>query len=426
MSRSRALVRGAIALAGIVTLVSCSDGGAKVVAPLVPTGGALFAHYVSIGNSIAAGVQSNGINDSTQKLSFSYLLAQSMGTRFAVPFLPRPGCTPPIANWQTGALVSTGLAAGQTSNAATCTLRDTNFITSVLNNVAVPSAASTEVDSPTSPFHNLLTTLFLGGKTQVQKALDADPTFVTIEIGPNDVLQAAYTGVLNATPGISRGITDFNTFKTDYDKMVADLKAGAPHLQGGILLANVRTSSAPILFPAAAFANPAFAAGFSVATTGTATGLTILPNCFTAPGNQSLVSFALIPQIKAGAHPPILSCVKGQFPPSALVGEVFILDATEQATIDAAVSQMNTYIQGKATELNFAYVDINPLLLAQKATGGCINAVPNLAAAGTVSPFGTCISFDGLHPQLAGQKLIANAMIAAINAKYGTSLIPVP
>jgi lysophospholipase L1-like esterase len=282
------------------------------------------------------------------------------------------------------------------------------------------------VDSPTSPYHNLLTTLFLGGKTQIQKAIDADPTFVTIEIGPNDVLQAAYTGVVTPLAGVSRGITDFTTFKTNYDKMLVDLKAGSPNLKGGVLFANVRTSSAAIMFPAAAFANPAFAGGFSVATTGSATGLTILPNCLTAPGNQSLVSFAIIPQIKSGAHPPVLSCVKGQFPLSALVGELFILDVAEQATLDAAVTAMNTYIQGKATELNFAYFDLNPLLLAQKATGGCINAVPNLAAAATVSPFGTCVSFDGLHPQLAGQKIITNGLIAAINAKYATNLAPVP
>ena len=159
-------------------------------------------------------------------------------------------------------------------------------INQVLNNVAVPSAASTEVDSPTSQYHNILTTLFLGGKTQVQKALEVNPTFVTIEIGPNDVLQAAYTGVLTPLHGLSRGITDFNTFKANYDKMIADLKAGAPNLQGGVLWANVRTAIAPILFPAAAFANPQFAGGFSVAATGSPTGLTIRPTASRRPATS--------------------------------------------------------------------------------------------------------------------------------------------
>lgn len=418
-----------VALFAVVAAAACSDSTAVVVPPSTARAGALFAHYVSIGNSIAAGFQSNGINDSTQKLSFAYLLAQSMGTRFAVPYIPRPGCTPPVANWQTGALVQTGMPSGQTATAATCTLRDANSVTDVLNNVAVPGAASTEVDAPTSPFHNLLTDLFLGGKTQVQKAIDADPTFVTIEIGPNDVLQAAYTGVITPMAGVSRGITPFTTFKTNYDKMIADLQAGAPNLKGGVLIDNFRTSMAPILFPAAAFANPAFAAGFSTVATGSATGLTYMPNCFSAPGNQSLVSFAIVPEIRkylatngAAGHPPVISCVKGQFPQSAIVGEIFILDVDEQTTLDAAVTQMNDYIQAKATALGWTYVDLNPILTAQRAPGGCINNVPNLQASGTTSPFGSCISLDGLHPTAAGQKLIANAVIAAINTKFGTSL----
>lgn len=422
------LTRLSAALA-IVAAAACSDSTAVVVPPSTARAGALFAHYVSIGNSIAAGFQSNGINDSTQKLSFAYLLAQSMGTRFAVPYIPRPGCTPPIANWQTGALVQTGMPSGQTATAATCTLRDPTSVTAVLNNVAVPGAASTEVDAATSPFHNFLTNLILGGKTQVQKAIEADPTFVTIEIGPNDVLQAAYTGILTPMAGVSRGITPFATFQADYDKMISDLQAGSPNLKGGVLFANVQTDVAPILFPAAAFANPQFAAGFSIAATGSPTGLTYMANCFSSPGNQSLISFAILPAIHtyqatngASGHPPVISCVKGQFPPSALVGDIFVLDTGEQTTLDAAVAQMDTYIQTKANAIGFAFFDLNPILIAQKAPGGCINAVPNLAAKGTDSPFGTCVSMDGLHPTAAGQKLIANGVIAAINAKYGTSL----
>jgi len=423
MSHLRALVRGVLACGVIAAVSACSDGG-RVVQPKTPSGGALFARYVSIGNSIAAGVQSGGINDSTQQQSFAFLIAQQMGTRFAVPFFPRPGCTPPIANWQTGAVVQTGVPTGApAATGSTCTLRATSSAGVVLNNVAVPSAASTEVDALTSPFHNTLTTLILGGETQVQRAVEVDPTFATIEIGPNDVLQAAATGLLVATPGISRGITPFATFQQNYDKMIADLSGGAKNLKGGVLLANVQTSAAPLLFPAQAFFNPAFLAGFSTAAGGT---VTVLPNC--TPTTTSLVSFAILPQMRSGAHPRVISCEKGAVP-GTLVGDIFILDSGEQATLTAAINQMNTYIQGKANAINFAYVDINPILAGQKnppnATG-CINTVPNLAALPTVSPFGTCVSLDGVHPTLAGQKLIANAIIAGINAKYSTTLAPVP
>ena len=38
----------------------------------------LFDRYVSMGNSITAGFQSGGINDSTQQQSYAVLLAQAM------------------------------------------------------------------------------------------------------------------------------------------------------------------------------------------------------------------------------------------------------------------------------------------------------------------------------------------------------------
>lgn len=425
-------------VAAIVVLGAAAAGctpDVDIVRPQFEGKNAIFESYVSMGNSIAAGVQSSGINDSTQRQSFAFLLAQQMGTRFALPLIPRPGCTPPTANWQTGAVVQTGMPPGATATSGTCTLRAASSVTYSVNNVAVPSAASTEVGAQTSPYHNLLTNLVLGGKTQVQRAIEADPTFVTIEIGPNDVLQAAYTGLLTPVPGISRGVTPFATFQTNYNKMLTDLKAGAPRLQGGVLFANVRTSSAPILFPAAAFGNPQFAAGFSIAATGSPVGLTYSPECLTGT-STSLISFAIIPQIRSGNHPAIISCSRsgatiGSTTPASPYaplerGDIWVLDATEQASLDASITQMNTYIQGKANEMNFAYVDINPTLLQQKAPGGCINAVPNLAASATTSPFGSCISFDGLHPTLAGSRLIANLTIAAINTKYGTTLAQVP
>ena len=414
---SRAMfARRAAALAMLGVAAACTPDAAVNVPP---AHGTMFESYVAIGNSIAAGVQSTGINDSTQRQSYPYLMAQAMGTRFAVPFIPRPGCTPPIANWQTGALVG-GAPAG------TCTFRDQNYVTTVLNNVAVPSAASTEVVAAVSPYHNLLTMLILGGKTQAQRALESDPTFVTIQLAENDALQAAYTGVLTPMAGVSRGLTPFATFKTNYDSLLSQLENGAPRLQGGVLFATFQTGAAPILFPSAAFANPTFRAGFSFAATGSPTTLQVLPNC---TNSTTLVSFAILPEIKkymatsgASGHPPVISCEKGQFPASALVGEIFILDATEQATLTAAVDAYNDYIEAQATAMNFVYYDANPILLGQKGAGGCINTVPNLAASGTTSPFGSCMSFDGLHPSRAGQVLIANGAIDAINAKYGTSL----
>ena len=104
MSRFSHLLRGAIGLGAIAAIVSCGDADSKVLGPVDPTGGALFKTYVSIGNSITAGYQSGGINDSTQRQSYAVLLAKQMSTRFAIPSLRAPGCPPPVAREATEAL----------------------------------------------------------------------------------------------------------------------------------------------------------------------------------------------------------------------------------------------------------------------------------------------------------------------------------
>src|SRR5213596_3422064 len=81
----------------------------------------LFARYVSMGNSITAGFQSGGINDSTQQQSYAVLLAQAMRSPFFVPSLTKPGCPPPFTNVFTGARVTP--PGYPTSTATSCYLR---------------------------------------------------------------------------------------------------------------------------------------------------------------------------------------------------------------------------------------------------------------------------------------------------------------
>jgi phospholipase/lecithinase/hemolysin len=119
-------------------------------------------------------------------------------------------------------------------------------------------------------------------------------------------------------------------------------------------------------------------------------------------------------------------CAKNTAGFPAPIGDIFILDAEDQLALGTAVTAYNTFIQQKATELGWAYFDPNALLAAQRVPGGCIAQFPNLAAMAATSPFGTCISFDGVHPSAAGQRLIANGIIARINTQYSTTIPAVP
>ena len=83
------------------------------------------------------------------------------------------------------------------------------------------------------------------------------------------------------------------------------------------------------------------------------------------------------------------------------------------------VTAYNALIAAEADTLGFAYYDPNPALVALK-TSGAVPIFPNLAA--PTAPFGTYFSLDGVHPAAAAHVLLANAIIDAVNAKYGTSV----
>ncbi|HEX5438568.1 MAG TPA: SGNH/GDSL hydrolase family protein [Gemmatimonadaceae bacterium] len=404
MPRTRIWIQPVAALLLMGPAAACTTT-ADLITAAPPRAGALFTTYVALGNSITAGFQSGGINDSTQRESYAALLAGAMGTRFALPLLAMPGCPPPVDNALTQHRVGGGTD-------ASCALREPSSAMAVINDVAVPGATSRDLIAPAAPSANLLTQLILGGETQVQRALEADPTFVSVWIGNNDVLDAATSGVLTATPGISPGFTPPDTFAARYETMMAALRR-APHLKGGVLIGVVDVARIPLLFPATALLdNAAFKAAFDQAA---GTTVRVLDNC---AGSTSRISLAIIAQIHSGAQPATIGCEKNSVPGTA-VGDVFVLDADEQATIHAIVAAYNAEISRQAADAGFAYLDPNAVLDTLEQSGA-IPAIPDPGSA--THPFGRYISLDGIHPARPAHALVANLLIDVINAKCGTAI----
>jgi lysophospholipase L1-like esterase len=405
-------LRGSGAAAAVVALcglAACSPD-AEIVRPPAPVGGTLFERYVAIGNSLTAGFQSAGINAETQAQAYPVLLARAVGTSFRVPSLALPGCPPPIVDFQT--LERLGGVGG-----GSCTLRDPGSITDRINNVAVFGATSLDPTSRSTAQSNPTTLLILGGRSQVERALEANPTFVSVWIGSNDLLDAALTGVLVATPGVSRGITSQQTFETRYAAMLAQLQAGA-ELEGGVLIGALNPGDASLLIRAATLVtDPAFKAEFDrLAQQPT----TLRASC--TASTESLISLLIIEDIRNGTHPPEIGC-EPEPAPLAPVGDLHVVDAAEQQTIAMAVADYNAYIAARALALGFAYLDPN-VVLASLRQSGQIPGVPDLTSA--TAPFGQYVSLDGVHPSAKGQAVVANAVIAAINEEYGLSIPDVP
>ena len=409
MSRTHSAVRVALLVGAAAAFAACQADD-EIFGP-IPVNG-LFTSYVALGNSITAGYQSGGINDSTQKQSFAPLLAHQMNTRFAYPALAMPGCPAPVNNLLTQTRVG--------NPTAPCALRTSSSVTATLNNVAVPGIASadpTALGGTPANAANGLVQLVLGGKTMVQKALDARPTFATVWVGNNDILGPA-------TSGLPSTATPAATFATNYAAMMNQLIAGAPQLEG-VLIGVVQVSQVPLLFQAGVIvASPAAAAAASQVA---GRPVTLDPVTCAGANAGALVAFPYLVAIRnrPAASPGFIYCQPVLGGGASDPGDAGILDLTEQAAVSARITEYNTYIHAKADSLGWAYYDPNTTLAPLKADPTKIPPFPNLATP-TTTPFGQYFSLDGVHPSALAHKVIANALIDVINTKYGTTLASIP
>jgi|SRR5580704_15963887 lysophospholipase L1-like esterase len=394
-----------MSLAAAVALAAC-DSDKVVNPPATSLNTGLFKSYVAIGNSITAGYQSGGILDSTQQESFAALLAHAAGTRYAYPALLTPGCPPPIVNFQTGARLGNGTS-------TTCVGRDPSKVNAILNNVAVPGLAVADLTSDTTTNSNALETFILGGKTEIQKALDAQPTFVTVEIGNNDLLPAALAGLpFYASPvpdtdiAYQPNITPLDSFSVQYARAINALTTARPGLKG-VLLGVFNVTLVPALTPVDSLIGDPVLFGEFQAAVGHAVG--IQPDCINAHALISGLEYITYNH-EQGNYINFIDCSDGG---------PFTLDQNKQNVIVTYVNAYNGYIKAKADSIGFAYVDPNLLLLGLRAQGQ-IPLVPNFASA--TQPFGAYVTLDGIHPSAAAHQLIAAALIAKIDSMYGVSI----
>ena len=380
----------------VLSLTACDDEGLVAV----QTQDDLFTSYVALGNSITAGFQSDGINLTTQDESYAVLLAGQMGTRFDTPALNMPGCPPPLVNPLTGQRVGDG-------EPNTCAIRATP-VPPVVNNVAVPGAASLDIlsnlDEESRP--NPLTTLILGGRTQLQAAADAEATFASVWIGNNDVLEPAITGVVT-----EQNVTPVAAFETRLQDVLDGLEAAG--VQGGVLIGVADVTLIPHLSPGVAYWLVDQEGGFP-------DPFEVHESCAPADlggvGEATLVPFGygifeLLGRALAGV-PVTLNCAQDQR----------VLSGQEIQTLVTTVAGYNQALEAQAQARGWAYLDPNPIFV-QLSQQGLIPPFPNLAA--PTELFGPIFSLDGVHPSVLTHRLITNELVDVINQEYGTGLQPV-
>jgi hypothetical protein len=385
-------------------------------------GSANFAKFVTIGDSYGAGYASNGLNERHQNFSWPAIVARQVGYRmcgagdtaathcFSQALVSYPGLQPELMllNLQG----SIGLAPGQ--GAALMSTWAAPY-----NNLAVPGAnvgdTLTATGAPSAG--NPVATLILRGLgTQAQQALAQQPTFIGVWIGGNDFLGSV-------TAGTTTRLTSAADFKTNYEKLLDTLIAGAPN--AGMVVGNLPTN-----FAASPF-------------------LTTVPRVLVNPANRQPVlgpdgqpipliadlgggnfgqlpagSLVLLPassKIATGFGIPAALAAIPQFAALPNIGKPLldsdVLTPTEIQTIAARLAEYNTTISAAASARNIPVADITGLF-NRVATGFQVGPI----AVNGAFVSGGFFSLDAIHPTDLGYLLFANEYIKAINAGYETHI----
>lgn len=388
--------------------------------------------YVAMGNSLTSGYQSGGLGVQFQEDSYPNLLAQAMGvTDFEQPLIERPGIGsstdsagrvqgPLVFNFGTGGLAPATLTKAPTDMLMRKTLPKP------YGNLGVPGAVTADVlgawsattaysykaaKSPNPYFDIVLRgETLMNGASMLQQAIAQNPEIITLEIGNNDVLGGVTSGtiVLGVTvtpPPVFAGL-----MQTIVDSLLKSTEAT-------VFIGNIPK---PTLTPYVT-AIPTFILDPRTFTP-------VLDTSVTPPRTIPLLTEEVeVKRVLVSAFSRILA---GDGIPTSLGGTGkplparLTLTAVEEATADSVVVEYNKAIDAiiAAKASRTALVDINKLL--QDLNDGKITGLsaqhPYLQILTGTASTPSAFSYDGIHPNGPGYKMIAGAFLSVINAKLKT------
>ena len=347
--------------------------------------------YVSLGDSLTAGVVSSSLVRTHQERSYPALLARSGGAAsFEQPLVSEPGLPPELALLS---LLPSPLIAPK---AALPGVPVNLFLPRPYNNLGVPGSNTLDLLTRTTGGSHDLVLRGLG--TALNQALALRPSVVTLWIGNNDVLGAAVSG--RVLEGVT--LTPAAVFRAAYQQIVVALKSTSAPIVAGNL---PDVTSIPFVTALSRFViNPT--TGQPVLVGGQPVPL-IGPNGPLGEGSYVLLSASSL--LAQGIGIPASLGGRGQALPDEAV-----LDANEVAIVRERVNANNQAIRDICAANAVPVVDFNAFL-RELAAGRRIGGVR------VSSDFltGGVFSYDGVHPTDLGYAINANEWIRVINANGG-------
>jgi len=370
----------------------------------------LFDRYVAIGNSITAGFESEGINDSTQANAYPVLLAARVRAPFNTVKLRRPGCPPPLV----GPFVLTEERVGG-ATAFSCTGLDP-VPSGTIQNLAFPGFKIGDVLTVPGGLAGLVYGQLFGSRTIIETMAAAKPSLVSVWLGNNDVLGAVTSG---DPTGRLTAVADFDASLT----AIVSAIRGA-QVREAVIIGVANPLTAPIVQPGAylwlARQDPTLRA---------AVRKPVNANCapFTATGQANLLAANLVSLEVLESGVVEISCAD-QAP--------YVLTAAEQQLITTRVTEFNRSLRTQAEAQRWIYLDAGSIIAQRTSDPTQLRRCQGFAGATTLQQyqaalptscphpsapnfFGALISYDAVHPAVAGQRLIADAIEAALRAKHG-------
>ena len=480
-----------LAFAGLF-LASCSsdddatdpDGGNPVPPIEYTSGSANLSTFVALGNSLTAGFSDQALFVQGQEASFPNMMAASFsaagGGEFTTPFMADNlgGMTVGgnllfpnrlILDFSTGSPFPKPVSGSPATEA-------TSKLSGTFNNMGVPGAKSYHVGAAgygsiaglqagaANPFF----VRFSSGETAsiIGDALSQGPTFFSLWIGNNDVMQYAVTGGIgqdqtgNIDPRTygSNDISDPRVVGGSINGILGALaQAGAKGVIANIpdvtkipYFTTVPHNPIPLDAGTAAFLNSDQAYGrynggllqlqaFGLITADEVARRTI--NFTAGEGNavvivdedltdlsafglskwrqataDDLLVFTSQTIIGTPADPNDPTSINGVAVP---LGDQWVLTPEEQQAVLTATAAYNAAIEALAQQYDIALVDIDALYTIVETEG-----VPLSDGSVVTAEYATggAFSLDGVHPSPRGYALVANEFIKAIEAKYGAVL----
>ncbi len=416
---------------------SIDDPTVAELTPVVqPSGAAIFANYMAMGNSLTAGYMDGGLIDAGQLNSYPALIARQMGYpagSFGQPLLNFPGVGStdtgdPLA--VAGVLHFTGTTAapvGYTTgtsqaqvlaNVAALYDPSARAWLAPFSNLGVPGATTLDmthaIDAVTAqgfdpatgeganPYFNLvLRSSALGNSTAVQQVIARGPTFLTMWIGNNDILG----GATNGDPEIGVNLTPATIFEQLYGDLLDTISNGINTRHGYrplIVAANI-----PSITSIPYFMTPAtFNAMLAAATGGLVTEAVTV---------ETDVQFFRFPGL--GYIGGVLGAGGNPFP----LPSEWTLTTNEVTTVENLVVAFNGIIATACAARQIPLYDANTNLAGLEP----MEATHFLALAGVIGPDAaaqtTLFSLDGVHPNNRGYGVVANGFLTTMNTALGTA-----